>query len=103
MLASKDADQPDQEAQTNFPPVRSKPPASRLLSTRASQQKENKHIPRERKFSLPVSTDVATNTINVVKGIPISFAPPKPPPVPTNMNDTVPDTSTSELSVMSIP
>ncbi len=106
-LALNDGTHPAQETQTGFPPIRSKPPTGRPLSTRASQPRNNPDIHntshRERKLSLPIATDVATNTINIVKGIPISSVPPKIQPTSSNGNDTLPDTSMSELSVTSIP
>ena len=94
----------NQETQTNFPPHRSKPPTGRRLSTRASHSKENKkNLPRERKFSLPVSTDAATNTINVVKGIPISIAPPKAARIPSTESEKAADTSTSDSNAALAP
>lgn len=93
--------------QTNFPPLRSKPPTGRSFSTRTSQQKDNNDThstsQRDRKLSMSTGTDAATNTINVIKGIPIGSVPPKIPSIPSNANDILPDTSMSELSVRSIP
>ncbi len=106
-LALYDGVHPEQETQTNFPSIRSKPPNGRPFSTRPSQQRISNDThnisQRERQLSLPPGTDVATNTINVIKGIPISSVPPKIHDTPSNGTDTIPDTSTSELSVTSIP
>lgn len=103
-LVGSDGDQPDQGTQTNLPVFRTKPPTGRALSNRGSHSKENpKNLSRERKFSLPAATDAATNTMNVVKGIPIAFAPPKAIRIPSNEAEKISDTSTSDNSAASVP
>lgn len=62
-----------------------------------------KNLPRERKFSLPASTDAATNTINVVKGIPIGAAPPKAARIPSTESEKATDTSTSDSNAALAP
>jgi hypothetical protein len=106
-LGWSDRIHPEQETQTCFQVIRSKPPTvpPRLIRDRPRIPKtntdENSH--HDRKLSSSTSTDVATNTTGVIKGIPISSVTAKIPPVFPNGNDTLPDTSTSELSVTSIP
>ncbi|UJR21847.1 hypothetical protein I4U23_024920 [Adineta vaga] len=90
---------PDQETQTNVHPNRPKLSNGRLLSTRHSQQPTNTDRHSENSLPLPAAIDVATNTANGVKGIPISALPIKPPPTSPHPVDT----STSELSITSIP
>ena len=102
---STDGNDGDQQTQTNFPPLRSKPPTGRPLSTHGSHSKENMKNPsRERKFSLPASNDAATNTINIVKGIPIGLAPPKAAVrIPSNETEKVSVTSVSDNSAATVP
>jgi hypothetical protein len=106
-LVWNDKIHPEQETQTSFQISRSKPPSGPSRLTRDPQRITSNgvrpHSRRERKFSLSAAADVATNTTNVVKGIPISSVSAKIPSIFSNGNDTIPDTSTSELSVTSIP
>jgi hypothetical protein len=102
-LDSTNGHHPDQETQTYSQPIRSKPPNGRPVSTRALQQRPNidthNTSHRKNKSSLPTATDVATNTTNGIKGIPISALPTKISSASSNGIDT----STSEISITSIP
>jgi hypothetical protein len=102
-LDSTDGHHPDQETQTYSQPIRSKPPNGRSVLTRPLQQRSNidtnNTSHRKNKSSLPTATDVATNTTNGIKGIPISALPTK---ISSTSSNGI-DTSTSELSITSIP
>jgi hypothetical protein len=102
-LVWNDGNHPGQETQTNFPPIRSKPSNGLPFSTRDRSNDTHNTSHRDRKLSFSTATDVATNTTNIVKGIPISGVPPKIPSIPSIGTDVIPDTSMSELSVISIP
>lgn len=70
-----------QETQTNLPFIRDKPPSGRLtLSARRSRPREGSDE-QGSKLSLPLAADAATNTVNVVKGIPIPSAGASKPPM----------------------
>ncbi|CAF4712405.1 unnamed protein product [Rotaria sp. Silwood1] len=106
--SSNDQNNPEQETQTSFQPVRSKPPTGRLPSAYSSQQIDNNHIQnslhRKRKLSVPsAATDMATNTTNVVKGIPIPAGSIKSQSIISNNTDTTPNANSSQLSIASIP
>ncbi|CAF4082907.1 unnamed protein product [Rotaria sp. Silwood2] len=95
---------PEQETQTCFQIVRTKPPSGVTRNPQNIRKTNSlRSSYRERKLSLSTSTDVATNTTNVVKGIPISSISSKISSVSSNGNHTMSNTSTSELSMTSIP
>ncbi|CAF2800517.1 unnamed protein product [Rotaria sp. Silwood2] len=103
-----DGNNPEQETQTCFQPVRSKPPTGRLPSAYSSQQIDSNHtqntLQRKRKLSFPpAATDVATNTANVVKGIPIPAGSAKPQSIFSNDTDTRTNANSSQLNVAPIP
>ena len=96
---------PDQETQTRFQISRSKPAGNPLargkrgvaaLDSKTVMEK----VHRGRKLSLSNAADMSTNTTNVIRGIPIGAMPPKAPSI---FATAVQDTSTSEMSVTSIP
>ncbi|CAF0792880.1 unnamed protein product [Rotaria sordida] len=91
---------PEQETQTCFQIVRTKPPSG-LTRNPQNIRKTNslQNSSRERKLSLSTSTEVATNTTNIVKGIPIPSISNK---ISSNDNPTISNTSTSELNMTSI-
>jgi hypothetical protein len=100
---------PEQETQTCFQIIRPKPSTVQSRSRRDPQQIKNpnddilENSRRKRKTSSSTATNATTNTTNVIKGIPISSVSIKIPSIISNGNDTIPDTSISELSVTSIP
>ncbi|CAF1285283.1 unnamed protein product [Rotaria sordida] len=103
-----DENNPEQETQTCIQPIRSKPPTGRSPSTYGSQQIDNNHtqntLQRKRKLSYPLAaTDVATNTTNVVKGIPIPSVSTKPQSIFSNGTDTIPNVDSSQSNIASIP
>ncbi|CAF5122362.1 unnamed protein product, partial [Rotaria sp. Silwood1] len=104
MNAWSDKINPEQETQTCFQIVRTKPPSGvtrNPQNIRQNNSLQSSH--RERKLLSSTSTDVATNTTNVVKGIPIPSTSSKISSISSNVNHTMSNTSTSELSMTSIP
>lgn len=96
---------PDQETQTCFQINRAKPtgnplPRGKRVAGAIDSKTVMERVRRERKLSLSNAADMSTNTTNVVRGIPIGAVPPKAPSI---FATAVQDTSTSELSVTSIP
>ena len=104
---------PEQETQTCFQIVRSKPSSNapprinrnpqRITNTTTHNNGSVVSSRRGRKPSSSTPTTAETNTTHVVKGIPIASASTKNPSILPNGSDTQPDTSTSELSMISIP
>ncbi|CAF1402845.1 unnamed protein product [Adineta ricciae] len=86
-------------SQTDLHPDRSKPPNGHLLSTQHFQQQSNNDVHQTGILPLPSVIDVATNTANGIKGIPISALPIKSPP----MSPTALDANTFDISITSIP
>ena len=79
-------------------PDRLKPPNGHLFSTQNFQQQSNNDTHQNGIVSLPSAIDVATNTANGIKGIPISALPIKSPP----MSPTAIEANTSDISITSI-
>jgi hypothetical protein len=104
---------PEQETQTCFQINRSKPSAAPPRSAREPQKLTNitnnsggvtrRNSRRDSKRPSGTLTAAATNTNTVAKGIPIAAIPTKIPTNNSNGNDLQPETSTSDLSMTSIP
>lgn len=105
---------PEQETQTCFQIVRTKAPAAPPRATREPQKLTNitnnnnngvtrRNSRRDSKRTSATLTAAATNTNTVAKGIPIAAIPTKPSTNNSDGNDLQAETSTSDLSMTTIP